>query len=347
MLKTEFIQRFCISLVILLTSLDLYFNHGHYPAVKNVIDIVIIAQSVLFMFILLLAKNKGRYLFLIMAYAIVFGVYLPFLYQNSYATYNHLFTFWHLELCVVLMVISGLFYSVKHIIGMGVANVVLMGLAIGVLQKTDADYAEFNPVSVLMFVLFTVVLYLLCEKLKQQNTTNYNRIIEFDNKIELFQNEKKMLCKQAVVYDSYIQKLDETYKSVVNFIDTQFDGVNNDKARELKKKIRQNEIEMKQMSLEIKETETVSLINILRVKYPTITDKEAKVAVYTYYNHPDKVIARLTNLTDSSVARYRNNIKKKMDIDKVSTLKRQLIVLFDNKIEPPKPDTKKTLTTNK
>ena len=86
-------------------------------------------------------------------------------------------------------------------------------------------------------------------------------------------------------------------------------------------------------SLEIKETETVSLINILRVKYPTITDKEAKVAVYTYYNHPDKVIARLTNLTDGSVSRYRMNIKKKMEVDSVKEMKQKLTDLFKDNVE--------------
>ncbi len=341
MLKREFTQHLCISLVALLAFLDLYLNFAQYSVVKNVTNIVIIALSLLFLFILLFAKYKWQYFFLIIAYTIVLGVYLPFLYPTNYATFNHLFTFWHLGVCLVLMVIVGLVYPVKHIIAMVVANVVLMLVAFRVLQNTDIDHNGFNPVLILMFYLFAFVFYLLCDNFKKQHTTDDNRIIEFDNKIELIQSEKKMLCKQAIVCDSYIQKLDETYKSVVNFIDTQFDGDNNDKTRELKKMIRQNEIEMKQLSSEIKETETLSLISKLRVKYPKITDNEAKVAVYTYYNHPDKIIARLTNLTDSSVARYRNNIKKKMGASDVKEMKQILINLFKEDIDFVKTDSTK------
>jgi len=144
MLKREYIKYLCISLVFLLISLNLYLNNGLYPTVKNIINIVILALSLLFLLISVFTKNKGKYFFLFIAYIIVLGVYLPFLYPNNYATFNHLFTFWHLGVCMVLMVILGLFYSVKHIIAMACVNIVLMFIAILVVQNTDANYNEFN-----------------------------------------------------------------------------------------------------------------------------------------------------------------------------------------------------------
>ena len=184
--------------------------------------------------------------------------------------------------------------------------------------KTEKSLANLKIyLLILLIVIVALIIYVVLKKQKNRIATLYNRVVQSQDKLEYSENKTEKIILNISQNNDYINHFSTKVKDVL-------EDIKDDK---IKRNLTSLLLDLQSTKLKNDaEYNTISstFLYNLEKNHPTLTEEERKICGLIFLNYKNKEMATTLNLSLRSVENCRYRIRKKMDLETITSLQQYI-----------------------
>ena len=184
--------------------------------------------------------------------------------------------------------------------------------------KTEKSLANLKIyLLILLIVIVALIIYVVLKKQKNRIAALYNRVVQSQDKLEYSENKTEKIILDISQNNDYINHFSTKVKDVLEDI----------KDEKIKRNLTSLLLDLQSTKLKNDaEYNTISstFLYNLGKNHPTLTEEERKICGLIFLNYKNKEMATTLNLSLRSVENCRYRIRKKMDLETITSLQQYI-----------------------